>query len=118
MVRITVWAFRPGRKAWDFCENRASKLAPKPSKGPPGRPGEVTVNDGVPKREEVVEVGVNGIARRECASHVSAASLVRQDPEVEFGEEAGEVGEGDGRWGREGFDPERGAYLNWVFFEE
>lgn len=82
-------------------------------------PVEMTVNDGVPEGEEVVEnVGVNGIAGRECAGHVSAGALVRQDPEVEFGEEAGEVGEGDGGWGREGFDPERGAYLNWVLFEE
>lgn len=77
------------------------------------------MNDGVPEGEEVVEdVGVNGIARRERAGHVGAGALIRQDPEVEFGEEASEVGEGDGWRGRESFDPERGAYLNWVFFEE
>lgn len=60
-------------------------------------PSIVPANDGVSEGEEVVEdVGVDGVAGRERAGHVSAAALVGEDPEVEFGEEAGEVGEGGG----------------------
>lgn len=69
-------------------------------------PSIVPAKDGVSEREEVVEdVGVDGVAGRERAGHVGAAALVGEDPEVEFGEEAGEVGEGGGWRGREGFDP-------------
>ena len=61
---------------------------------------------------------MDGVAGRERAGHMGAAALVGEEPEVEFGEEAGEVGEGGGGWGGEGFDPEVGADLDWVLFEE
>ena len=44
-------------------------------------------------------MGVDGIARRERAGHVSTGALVREDPEVELGDEASEVGEGSVGWG-------------------
>ncbi|GMY32399.1 mitochondrial protein ymf11 [Fagus crenata] len=70
-------------------------------------PGELASNDGDSEGEEVREdVGVYGIARRERAGHVSIGALVREDPEVELGDEAGKVGEGSVGWGREGLDPE------------
>ena len=82
-------------------------------------PFETASNDGVSEGEEVVEVvGVDGIAGREGASGVGAGALVGEDPEIELGEEAGEVGEGVVGGGGEGFDPERGAYVDWVLFEK
>ncbi len=70
-------------------------------------PSELATNDGVSEGEEVREdVGVYGITRRERAGHVSTGALVREDPEVELGDEAGKVGEGSVGWGREGLDPE------------
>lgn len=77
------------------------------------------MNDGVAEGQEVVEdLRVDGVAGRERAGHVGTGALVGQDPEVEFGEEAGEVGEGGCGRRREGFHPHGQAYLNWVFFEE
>lgn len=61
---------------------------------------------------------MDGVAGRERAGHVGAGALVGQDPEVEFGEKAGEVREGSCGRRREGFDPHGRTYLNWVFFEE
>lgn len=70
-------------------------------------PVEIPANDGISEGEEVMEdVGVDGVAGRERAGHVSTGALIGQDPEVEFGEEAGEVGEREGGWGREGLDPQ------------
>ncbi|GMY22233.1 hypothetical protein FCV25MIE_17474 [Fagus crenata] len=70
-------------------------------------PGELASNDGDSEGEEVREdVGVYGIARRERAGHVSTGALVREDPEVELGDEACKVGEGSVGWGRDGLDPE------------
>jgi hypothetical protein len=63
-------------------------------------------------------VEVNGVAGRERAGDVGAGALVGQDPEVELGEEPGEVGEGGVGWGREGLDPEGRAYLDWVLLQE
>ncbi|KAL6134560.1 hypothetical protein ACLB2K_066791 [Fragaria x ananassa] len=81
-------------------------------------PGVGSFNDGVSEGEEVVEdVGVDGVAGRERAGDLGAAALVGEDPEVEFGEEAGEVWEGCGGWGGEGFDPETGADFDWVLLE-
>lgn len=82
-------------------------------------PFETASNDGVSEGEEVVEVvGVDGVAGREGAGGVGAGALVGEDPQVEFGEEAGEVGEGVVVWGGERFDPQRGAYVDWVLFEK
>lgn len=94
--------------------------APDEVVGLGGVPGVVSTNDSVSEGEEVAEeVGVDGAARRESAGDVGTAALVGEDPEVEFGKEAGEVGEcGGGRRRREGLDPEIGAYFNWVLFEE
>ncbi|PON72615.1 hypothetical protein PanWU01x14_063810 [Parasponia andersonii] len=79
----------------------------------------MAVNYSVTERQKVMEdLGMDGVPGRECASHVSARALVGQDPEVEFGEEASEVWNGNGGWGREGFDPHGGAYFNGVFLEE
>ncbi|KAM1484840.1 hypothetical protein TB1_035806 [Malus domestica] len=64
------------------------------------------------------DVGVDSAAGRERAGHVGAGTLVGQYPEVEFGEEASEVGEGDGGRGREGLDPQRRADFDWVLLEE
>lgn len=61
---------------------------------------------------------MDGAPGRERAGHVGAGALVGQDPEVEFGEEASKVGDGDGGWGREGLDPHGGAYFNRVVLEE
>lgn len=64
------------------------------------------MDDSVAEGEERLEcVRVNSIAGRESAGHMGAGALVGEDPEVEFGEEAGDVWEGSGGWRREGFDP-------------
>lgn len=82
-------------------------------------PGELSVNDGVAKREQVPQhMGMNGIARRKGTRHMGTSALVGQNPEIEFGKEASEVGEGSIWWGGKGFDPERGAYFNRIFLEE
>lgn len=61
-------------------------------------PFEAVVDDSVSECEEGMEsVGMEGVARRERAGHVSAGALVSEDPEVELGEEAREVGE-SGVW--------------------
>lgn len=79
----------------------------------------MAADDGVSEGEQVGEdVEVNGVAGRERAGHVGAAALVGEDPEVELGEEAGEVGEGGVGWGREGLDPEGRADLDWVLLEK
>lgn len=49
-------------------------------------PGEVTMNGSVLEGEE--DVKVNGIVRREHAGHMGAILVVRQELEVEFGEES------------------------------
>lgn len=56
-------------------------------------------NDGVLEREERMEsVGLDSVAWRERAGHVSGGALVSEDPEVELREEAGEVRVCDGGW--------------------
>lgn len=63
-------------------------------------PEELAANNGVSEGVEVGEdMGVDGVAGRERAGHLSAGALVGEDPEVELGEEAGEVGEGYVAWG-------------------
>lgn len=58
-------------------------------------PGELSVKDGVPKREQVPQnMGVNGVAGRKGSGDMGTSALVGQNPEIEFGKEAGEVGEG------------------------
>ncbi|KAB2622950.1 mitochondrial protein ymf11 [Pyrus ussuriensis x Pyrus communis] len=64
------------------------------------------------------DMGLDSAAGRECTGHMGLGTLVGQYPEVEFGEEADEVGEGDGGRGREGLDPHRRADFDWVLFEE
>ncbi|KAJ1383698.1 hypothetical protein SESBI_43167 [Sesbania bispinosa] len=62
-------------------------------------PLKTTTENGVAKGEKVAEnVGVNGVAGRESASDVGTGALVCEDPEVEVGEEASEVGEGSVFW--------------------
>lgn len=84
-----------------------------------GVPEEAAANYGVSQGEEVVEdFRLQGGAGRERAGHVGARALVGQHPEVELGEEAGEVGERSaGLTVGEGSDPEVRDHLNWVFFQ-
>jgi len=57
-------------------------------------PFETVADDGVAEGEEGVEDGgVDGVTGREGAGGVGAGALVSEEPEVEVGEEAGEVGE-------------------------
>lgn len=60
-------------------------------------PDETTADNGVAEREEGVEDwGVDCVAWRESSRGVGAGALVGEEPEVEVGEETGEVGEGGG----------------------
>lgn len=69
-------------------------------------PVKTAADDGVAEGEKVAEdVGVDGVAGREGAGGVGVGALVGEEPEVEVGEETGEVGEGGVFWGGEGFDP-------------
>jgi len=60
-------------------------------------PFETDPDDGV--TEGVENGGVDGVTGREGSRCVGAGALVSEEPEVEVGEEASEVG------GGEGFDP-------------
>lgn len=69
-------------------------------------PSELSMNDGVPKSEQVPQnMKMNGVARRKGTSHMGTRALVSKNPEIEFGKEASEVGESS-VWRRgKGFDP-------------
>lgn len=86
--------------------------------GAPGE-GRVAAERGGAEAEEGVEGGQrHGLARREGAGGVGAGALVGEQPEVEAGGVAGEVGE----WGRErvreGAAPQRGEEVDGVVDEE
>lgn len=79
-----------------------------------GVPLEAAFDDGVLEGEKGEEgVGGEGGFGREGGGEVGGGALVGEDPEVEVGEEAGEVGEGFGGVGL-AFDPEGGEELDWV----
>lgn len=70
-------------------------------------PTKLTLNNGVTKREKVMEyLRANGAARGERTREMSDRTLIGQDPDVEFGEKASEIGELLGFWGGEGLDPD------------
>ena len=55
----------------------------------------MSTNNGIAKGEKIFQnTGLNGVAGRERTCHVGTGALVGQDPEVEFGKEAGEIGQG------------------------
>lgn len=69
-------------------------------------PLEFAASNRIPEGQERKESAeMNGIARRERAGRVSAGSLVGEDPEVKFRQEAREVREHDVGRRREGFHP-------------
>lgn len=55
-------------------------------------PSKARLNDVFLEREEGMEnVGMEGVTGRESTSHVSGRTLISKDPEIEVGEEAGEI---------------------------
>lgn len=86
-----------------------------------GAPGEggVAAEGGGAEAEEGVEGGErDGLARREGAGGVGAGALVGEEPEVEAGGVAGEVGEGGGERVREGAAPQGGEEVDGVVDEQ
>lgn len=86
-----------------------------------GAPGEggVAAERGGAEAEEAVEGGErDGVARRECARGVGARALVGEQPEVEAGGVAGEVGERGWERVRERAAPQGGQEVDGVVDEE
>lgn len=86
--------------------------------GTPGEGGVAAEGGGAEAEEGVEGRERDGLARREGASSVGAGALVGEEPEVEAGCVAREVGEGGGERVREGAAPQGGDEVDGIVDEE